>query len=173
MKTNTFLLLCFFLLLLADCKKDSCSGDTVKWTNGHCYEAVLAPGLSWQEAKAACEAKGGYLVTITSAKENTFVYSLVSSNNGFWFLDGFGNGLGPWLGGYQQSGSLPEEGWQWVTGESFVYTNWETGQPGDMVGVDQNLLRFFKAGGLKGDRWDDCETDNPEEHRRGYICEYD
>ena len=173
MKTNTFFLFCFLLLLFADCKKESCSGDTVKWTNGHCYEAVLAPGLSWQDAKTACEAKGGYLVTITSAKENTFVFSLVSGNNAFWFLDGFGNGLGPWLGGYQQANSEPAEGWKWVTGESFSYTNWETDQPGDLVGIDQNLLRFFKAGGLIGNRWDDCETDNPVEHRLGYICEYD
>ena len=175
MKMKIFILFCFFQLTFISCKDDStsCPDGATSWTNGHCYEAVLAPGLSWQAAKTACEAKGGYLVTITSAKENTFVFSLVSGNNAFWFLDGFGNGLGPWLGGYQQPGSQPDEGWKWVTGEPFDYTNWDVDQPGDMIGVDQNVLRFFKAGGLIGDRWDDCEPDNPIEHRLGYICEYD
>jgi hypothetical protein len=52
-----------------------------------------------------------------------------------------------------------------------AYTNWETGQPGDMEGLEQNRLRFFKAGGLIGSRWDDCEANNPLAHRLGYIFE--
>jgi hypothetical protein len=152
----------------------SCPDGAVKWTNGHCYEAVVAPGLSWEEARTACVDSGGHLVTITSAQENAFVFGLVSGDNAFWTLDVFDNGLGPWLGGYQAPNS-PEAnaGWQWVTGEPFVYTNWEVDQPGDLGEIDQNLLRFFKAGGLVGSRWDDCETDNPVEHRRGFICEYE
>jgi len=172
--------LCLFIL--AGCGKDSstrpvptvCPGGAVKWVNGHCYEAVLAPGISWEQAEDSCVARGGHLVTITSREENAFVFSLVSADSSFWYLDGYGNGLGPWLGGYQLAGSQePDTGWRWVTGEPFVYTNWETGQPGDMGGTDQNLLRFFKNGGLIGDRWDDCETDNPPAHRRGYIFEDD
>jgi len=170
-----------FILLVTACSKDTtppdtttCPAGTVKWTNGHCYEAILAPGLTWDQSKAECEAHGGHLVTITSAEENTFVFSLVSSDSAFWYLDGFGNGLGPWLGGYQPAGSQePDGGWRWVTDEPFVYTNWETDQPGNIGAIDQNRLRFFKAGGLIGDRWDDCEPDNPLEHRLGYICEYD
>jgi hypothetical protein len=152
----------------------SCPSGTVKWTNGHCYQAVLAPGLSWDQARDSCLARGGHLVTITSAEENAFVFSLVSGDSAFWYLDAFGNGLGPWLGGFQPNGSeMPDTGWQWVTTEPFVYTNWETGQPGDLGLVDQNLLRFYKKGGLIGDRWDDCETNNPLAHRRGYIFERD
>jgi hypothetical protein len=170
-----------FLLILVSCDDDStgpdpksCPSGTVAWTNGHCYEAVLAPGLSWDQAQAACEARGGYLATVTSAEENAFVFSLVSGDSAFWYLDGYGNGLGPWLGGYQPDGSLgPDVDWRWVTDESFVYTNWENGQPGDMGGIDQNRLRFFKIGGLIGDRWDDCEPDNPIAHRLGYIFECD
>ena len=169
-----------FLLILAGCDEDSagpapkqCTGGAVKWLNGHCYDAVLAPGLSWDEAQAACVDRGGYLATITSAEENTFVFSLVSGDSAFWYLDAFDNGLGPWLGGYQPPGLPPDEGWQWVTGEPFVYTNWETDQPGDLVGTDQNLLRFFKQGALIGSRWDDCEPDNPLAHRRGYVFESD
>ena len=170
-----------FLLILAGCGDDSTNHDattcplgTVKWDNDHCYEAVLAPGLSWDEAQAECVARGGHLVTITSAEENAFVFSLVASDSAFWFVDGYNNGLGPWLGGYQVSGSTePDGGWQWVTDEPFVYTNWDTGQPDDAGGSNQNRLRFFKTGGVMGDRWDDGESDNPLAHRRGYVFERD
>ena len=144
----------------------------MEWDNGHCYEAVLAQGLSWEDAQADCEARGGYLATITSAEENAFVFSLVSGDNDSWFIDGFGNGLGPWLGGYQVSGSAePDGGWRWVTDEPFDYTNWETDQP-DNFGIGQDHLRFFKMGGLKGDRWDDTELNTPG-RPQGYICEGD
>lgn len=107
-------------MILAGCKDDSttpkpkgCPSGAVKWTNGHCYEAVLYPGFSWYGAKAACEARGDHLVTITSAKENEFVYGLVSGSNAFWYLDAFGNGLGPWLGGYQEDcAPEPDGGWR-------------------------------------------------------------
>ena len=170
------------LLLFVGCGDDStglshndCPSGFVKWTNGHCYQAVLE-GLSWSDAEAACETVGGHLATISSAEENAFVFSLVSGNDAFWYLDGVGNGLGPWLGGYQEPGSQePDGGWKWVTGEAFSYTNWETDQPDNVHGasLDQNRLRFFKKGALIGDRWDDSEEDNPVEHRKGYICEID
>ena len=168
--------LALLLLPLAGCApaRAACPDGTVKWDNGHCYEAVLAPGVSWDQAQARCVARGGHLATITSAEENAFVFSLVSGNPSFWFLDSFGNGLGAWLGGYQISSSAgPAGGWRWVTNEPFAYTNWETGQPGDMEGLEQNRLRFFKAGGLIGSRWDDCEANNPMAHRLGYIFERD
>jgi len=161
-----------FAFLLIGCKKE----DTKKcWTNGHCYEAILDQ-VTWYEAKAACENLGGYLVTITSAQENEFVFNLVKDNNAFWYLDAFDNGLGPWIGGYQEDGAQePDGGWRWVTNESFSYTNWETGQPDNVHGaaLNQNCLRFFKKGGLIGDHWDDSEGINPVEHRLGYICEYE
>jgi hypothetical protein len=175
--------LAVLLLMVGSCDDDStgptskkCVSGAVKWTNGHCYEAVLAPGLSWYDAKAACEARGGHLVTITSAGENGFVFDLVKGINAFWYLDMYGNGLGPWLGGYQEPGSQePDGGWRWVTTEPWSYTNWETDQPDNVHGaaLDQNTLRFFKAGGLIGDKWDDSEGYNPVEHRMGYICEYE
>lgn len=173
---RVFCTLALFMILLAGCvpARAGCPAGAVKWNNGHCYEAVLAPGVSWDQAQDDCVARGGHLATITSAEENAFVFSLVSGNPSFWYLDGYGNGLGPWLGGYQTSGSAgPGQGWRWVTGEPFAYTNWETDQPGDMSGLEQDRLRFFRKGGLIGDRWDDSESNNPQAHRRGYIFESD
>jgi hypothetical protein len=171
--------LALFVSIAGGCGDDSnpgvtCPTGTVTWSNGHDYQAVLAPGISWDEAQDSCEAHGGHLVTITSAEENAFVCSLVRCDTAFWFVDAYNNGLGPWLGGYQPPGSEePDGGWRWVTDEPFAYTNWETGQPDEGGGGTQNRLRFFKLDGRMGDRWDDGESDNPEAHRRGYICEYD
>jgi hypothetical protein len=165
-------LLLMFVIILVGCKKED---SRHCWTNGHCYEAILEP-LSWYDARAACENLGGYLATITSEDENEFVFNLVKDNNAFWYLDAVNNGLGPWLGGYQEDGAEePDGGWRWVTGEAWSYTNWETGQPDDVHGAanNQNVLRFFKAGGLIGDHWDDSEGNNPVEHRKGYICEFE
>jgi hypothetical protein len=173
--------LAVLLLLVAGCGEDDgpsgptgCPSGTVEWDNGHCYQAVLAPGVSWDDAQAECVGRGGHLVTITSDEENAFVFSLVSGDTAFWYLDALNNGLGPWLGAYQPDGSAePDGGWRWVTDEPFVYTNWETGQPDEGGGGSQNRLRFFKLGGLMGDRWDDGESDNPPAHRTGYVFEHD
>jgi hypothetical protein len=105
------------------------TAEVVYWSgNGHYYEAVLSTG-NWNTANAGAIARGGYLATITSGAENTFVYGLVSGNDAFWYLDGYGNGIGPWLGGYQlPDQSAPDVGWQWVTDEAWSYTNWNTNQ---------------------------------------------
>jgi hypothetical protein len=87
---------------------------------GHYYEAFTG-NLTWQEAKTEAEGRSyngasGRLTTITSAEENAFVSGTVlPSVSEFKF----------WIGGFQPDGSAePNGGWEWVTGESFAYTNW-------------------------------------------------
>ena len=42
---------------------------------------MLAPdGVNWTSAQAIAAGRGGYLATITSAAENSFVYGLISGN---------------------------------------------------------------------------------------------
>lgn len=107
------------------------------------------------------------------------MFSLVSSDPAFWcpWADKYGNeyGFGPWLGGFQLYGSPePDGNWQWVTGEPFSYTNWEINQPDNFNNDgNQNRLRFFKAGGLIGDRWDDEFSEPSANVLRGYIIEWD
>ena len=72
--------------------------------NNHYYEFVPALGITWTNAKAQAATRSynglqGYLVTVTSAAEQTFVNSK---------LQGSG-----WMG----SSDLANEGtWRWVTG---------------------------------------------------------
>ena len=72
--------------------------------------------MTWNDAKAYAESEGGYLATITSQDENDFVWNALVLNQG---VDN------PWLGGFQPAGTAePLDGWEWVTGEAWIYTNW-------------------------------------------------
>ena len=110
----------------------------VQWTTGaggnsHYYQLVVVPGgITWTSANSAAQAAGGYLATLTSSAENDFVYTnLASTDATAWFVDGAGNSEGPALGGYQPVPSDGSTGWNWVTGESWSYTNWENFELGN------------------------------------------
>lgn len=148
------------------------STSTIRWdSNGHCYEAVRAPsGIDWPTARDAAIARGGYLATITSAEENAFVFSLVSGDPNLWYLDGAGNGEGPWFGGMQPPGSPePAGGWQWdITNEPFAYTRWQPGEPNNFGGGEDRTV-FFGGGTLIGDRWNDIGSGAQQ---KGYVIEW-
>jgi len=106
-------------------------------SNGHYYEAVSVPaGIVWPDARDAAKSRTylgrqGHLATITSAAEQTFIVTNLStavSNNYI-------------LGGYQDRSapdySEPAGGWRWVTGEPWVYTAWNGGEPNDGVGQNE------------------------------------
>jgi len=155
--------------------------STVDGGNGHFYEAVVVPegtnwesSIDWESAKNAAVAAGGYLATITSVEENYFVFSLVSGNDDFYrpswpnIVNSYLNG--PWIGGFQPSGSPePDGNWQWVTGEAFTYTNWASNEPSNRNGVEDRLQLY--AGGTLNDnsKWNDLP---PVSLTHGYVVEY-
>lgn len=57
--------------------------SSAKQYRGHYYKAYK-DDVSWEKAKQRCEAKGGHLVTMTSAGEATFVESLVENDEFYW-----------------------------------------------------------------------------------------
>ncbi|RYD27812.1 MAG: hypothetical protein EOP87_20580 [Verrucomicrobiaceae bacterium] len=135
---------------------------------GHYYEAVKAPaGVTRHQAGLAAAAKGGYLASISSEEENTFVFSLVNDLSWFTNLSMFGDRLGPWLGGISTA-----TGWQWSTGEPFTHTKWKPGQPDTYAGFYQYLL--FYDGANAGPTWGDHPGDaiSGFELPRGYVIEY-
>jgi len=133
--------------------------ERVRWAiNGHYYEAVSvgSGGISWDDAKAAAEAVGGHLATITSSQENDFVLSLIGGPQ-YWISDGGSWNLGPWLGGYQSLPStLPDDNWQWVTGEGWEFTSWAPNNPNDAHG-EEDKLHFYDVGASQP-RWNDLDT---------------
>ena len=147
--------------------------------NGHFYRVDLAPaGVTWDEARAAAEAEGGHLVTITDAAENDFVWSLVLSEPQASSVNEPGFTIGPWLGGYQDaSAAEPDQGWRWVTDEPWSYTSWmtEDPQPNDAEGIEDHMIYLYLSspgpswgdypGGPSGESWQALV--------RGYVVEWD
>ena len=106
----------------------------VQWSgNNNWYELVIRPSgayVTWDEAKALAEGSAylglqGHLVTVTSAGENSFVMGIPGVTGATW------------LGGFQDpAGSEPSGGWQWITGETWNYTNWGPGEPNNAGNED-------------------------------------
>lgn len=117
--------------------------------NGHYYQAVSAPGgINLVDAAdmaldASTDGYRAYLAAINSAAENDFI------------LDNFpqvAGELGYWLGGSQSGEAAePDGGWQWVTDEAFVYSNWQAGQPDNDEGKE-NAIHYYTAPGKWNDR---------------------
>ena len=90
-----------------------CAPSAIQWRvedggNGHWYW-IDHENLHWQPHRARAENAGGYLATITSAAEQAFVESYLTTTDS-----------DIWLGG-QNNWPLPIT---WVSGEKFGYTHW-------------------------------------------------
>lgn len=68
---------------------------------------------SWIEANNLATNLGGHLVTITSQEENDFITNT--------FMQGI---YGAWLGGFDSDFEGLGNSFEWVTGETFIYSNW-------------------------------------------------
>jgi hypothetical protein len=146
----------------------------VQWAgNGHWYEAVYVPGgISWTDAKNAASSvlAGGYLATISSEAENTFVFSLIDEDKYWYYGTPNGGSFGPWLGGtYQESEGV----WQWVTGELWDYTNWFPGQPDNWMGVENYLHFYVNVSPSRAATWNDLSNWplQPVKGIYGYVVE--
>jgi len=111
---------------------------------------VVNSVIDWDQAAHAAREQGGYLATITSPAENSFIFGLIQDPK-YW------NGVyGPILGGYQPPGSTePGGGWTWVTGEPWDYANWSGGQPDNGDNPSEDGLTF-----LNGGVWNDKRTND-------------
>jgi len=99
----------------------------------HVYEVVYLPEGSWGDAYTAASlfGEGWQLATVTSSAEQAFL-----QDNLFVGLTGK-----YWLGGWQDDTAITfDEGWNWVTGETWDYTNWAISEPDDFGGQDQRWL---------------------------------
>ncbi len=142
------------------CEQGSdCQINAVQWRvedggNGHWYSMIYGYENScWEDLADAASARGGYLATVTSASENEFVYQLVV------FLEGEVLAAATYLGARQPDNACePLCGWEWVTGEPWIYTNWA--DPGCCV-YDEDALEMNAAPGSNGSWRDDrlCRPD--------------
>jgi len=135
--------------------------------NGNYYSAIADAGISWDDANAAVQG-------VSFGKCEAHLATITSQNEQDWIANTFPTAVasGYWLSGKQAPGSVePAGGWEWVTGETFFYTNWRSGEPNN--GPDnEESLQFNPAawGGVIGS-WNDLQ--NNWGTAGGYVVEYD
>ena len=115
--------------------------DPVLWPiqeggNGHFYLPVpVSGGCTWERALALADGSSyqgtqGYLATLTSESENAWVWSQFGPIGGYR------------IGAYQPAGSVePDQGWTWVTGESWSFAGWDAGEPNNAG--DESTIEFL------------------------------
>lgn len=149
--------------------------EPMQWTtanggNDHWYQVVYQPQLpfiTWGQANTEAQTMShlgytGYLASVTSAAEQTFLNTV---NLAYSAASPYYSGadyIQAWLGG----NDIDNEGdWTWTSGETFGYTNWNTGEPNNVNNEDHML------GWWSGDRWNDC-SDNNCTNVRKFVVEY-
>ncbi|MCH7547489.1 MAG: hypothetical protein IID30_13900 [Planctomycetes bacterium] len=131
--------------------------------NDQFFQAVvIGGGVAWTTARDMAEAMGGHLATLTSLEENDWVFNNIVNDPALWTFSN--DAKGPWIGGFQNLGSSsysePNGGWEWVTGEDWIFTNWKSGQP-DNAPPGEHYLHFFnipqeQIANQWNDIWDDA-----------------
>jgi hypothetical protein len=141
--------------------------------NGHYYELVDDPFITWHSAVAAAAfsqmpigdgyCRDGHLATITSQEENDFIVNTFGAP----FL------RNKWLGGFQTSSNANTSlnGWIWITAEPWKYSNWGKSEPSNFLynpyGYEDALT--FGSNGA----WNDAPSKWDKYPDGGYIVEYD
>lgn len=134
---------------------------------GHLYAAFDVEN-NWYEAYMMCEEMEGYLVTITSEKEQNIV-TMLAGDCAYAPNDNYS-----YIGYYYWTGALYNGNkWNWVTEEAFEYTNWSATDPDHSpaqwhivisVGIDDKRGPANELGD-----WEDSE----HSRKQGFICEWE
>jgi len=162
--------LCFLCLTLL-CMGNAQAQPVYCTSTGHYYELVsVQPRITWTEARANAQQMTyaspdgalwqGHLATVTSEAEEQFLLQLLGTAE----FDG-----AAFLGGYQDpfDTSDPAANWYWITGESWGYVDWVSGEPNDYQGTAESVLDIMNWGGRVG--WQDVAADNAH---GAYVVEY-
>ena len=109
---------------------------------------IIEGSFTWHEAKADAEARGGHLATITGQGEQSKINEIIKNSDKQY-----------WLGATDEES---EKDWKWITGESFIYTNWDHGSDFDNTDEeDYMFIRSFK------NLWGDADKGV----KSGYVLE--
>jgi probable HAF family extracellular repeat protein len=133
--------------------------------DGSFYKLVRIP-TSWSDARIAAAASSAeacdsaHLATFTSAAEQEILAALMADSD-----------LNGWIGGHQPTDALVrDEGWRWITDETWDYTAWAEGEPNDtpfgtyIPGSEQHLETLIGDGA-----WNDA----PDFEEKYYVVEYE
>ena len=128
------------------------------------YEIFLED-VTWEQAKAKCEEKGGHLATVKSADQLAEIIDLAKQKGATYV----------WLGAYRAENSH----WYYVTGEAMEYTVWDKGEPSamDMDGTREDYLLLWYRKNLGTWSYNDMRNDPASvvasyRGKLAYICQY-
>ena len=145
----------------------SLHADAVQWRvedggNDHWYEVMpYGAYATWSAAAADAVARGGHLATLTDQGEDWFVTNLYQSIGDQGSCDTCSSGTAALIGG--QLDVFGE--WQWVTGEAWDWTNWNSGEPSG--GIESVL--YLRCPG----QWNDGTDELDGGCRYAAIIEWD
>lgn len=152
---------------------DALGQDAVQWRvedggNGHWYRGVVlaSKGIPWASARAAAQAINADLAVLHTQAASDWVFANVVSNQSLW-----AGWLGPWIGGYQISGSdEPGGGWMWVDGAS-VTISWNGAQPDNALqcGGDNAWINYYSPGGIPANALSDMNYSGSTSCAPGYT----
>ncbi|MCD7819498.1 MAG: hypothetical protein LUH07_10675 [Lachnospiraceae bacterium] len=164
------LVICFviFSLCTYDFSKDTGENETYDFSdatvpddlyewNGHYYYIFAYVCDTWNEAKAYCEALGGYLAVISSEEENAALCS-------YWAASGYKTAY------FGYSDSEEEGSWVWVSNEDSTYTNWASGEP-NSENIKEDFAEFYY--GYPEGEWNDGDyNERTQGDTKVFICEW-
>jgi hypothetical protein len=143
---------------------------------GHLYLVMRASIITRNSASAMAERCGGYLASVTSDAENSFITSLLNADQRL-FLSGYDTGtntsykMGAWIGLYRDPVSKDSRSsWKWENGEPMNYTKWYKNRANNGKAGNNYALYFTERLGKTDlatqyvDAWKDMA-----EYDRGYA----
>ncbi|XP_033756327.1 perlucin-like [Pecten maximus] len=148
---------CGFVLLLV----------TFVGVNSECPDGFIKHGAScytiphvksdWSQATVVCKEMNSHLLEIEDAAEESFIRGFLSLHWRTYSPALF------WVGG----NDILEEGyWEWASGKTMTYTNWDDGEPSN-GGSDDNNEHCLAMDQDAAWKWHDQEC----EETRYAICE--
>ena len=112
---------------------------------------------TWHLAKKKAIKSDGYLVVISSAAENQFVFDLLKKATK-------GEGCNVWIG---LNDEKCEGAWEWVDGEKVSFVKWANGEPNNcayaFLGGSEHAVHMNSLG-----EWNDYASDG----RIPFVVEY-
>lgn len=118
------------------------AGPSTNAANGHLYYLLTPSG--WTLAEAEAVSLGGHLVTINDDAEQKWVYSIFGTNE-------------IWIGLTDRD---VEGTFQWVSGETSTYRNWDPGEPNNAASGNNNqdyvhIYSITNSTVSRRGKWDD------------------
>jgi hypothetical protein len=137
-------------------------------TNGHFYRPISS-GTTYTNARAAAlntsfKGQQGYLVTITSADEDQFIFNNVPQSN-IWFALTDEIVEGRWVidAGPERGTVIKTSNGQFTGNIVGQYNNWASGEPNDWGGNEDYAVTKWN-----GSQWNDLGNG----HNNPYVIEY-